>query len=179
VLLVIAATEPELRGARGVETFVCGIGPVDAAAATARRLAEHRPDTLLHVGIAGCRRGCGLEPGALVLGAESVYSDGAGRLVSSRLEPDTGLLARARDVLPEARMLVIGTSARVGGTSGCDVEGMEGFAVLRAAALAGVPAVELRAISNEIEEADRTRWQFDDALAALEQAVARLVAALA
>jgi nucleoside phosphorylase len=179
VLLVIAATEAELRGVGAAEKLVCGIGPVDAAAATARALAERRPDALLHIGIAGCRRGCGFEPGALVLGSESLYSDAAGRLVLARLEPDESLLARARDVLPEARVLPIGTSARVGGTSGCDVEGMEGFAVLRAAALAGVPAVELRAVSNEIEEADRALWRFDKALAALEQAVTRLVAALA
>ena len=31
--------------------------------------------------------------------------------------------------------------------------------MLRAAALAGVPAVEVRAISNEIGEPDRSRWQ--------------------
>jgi murein DD-endopeptidase MepM/ murein hydrolase activator NlpD len=66
VLLVVAATEPELRGAGGAETLVCGIGPVDAAAATARALAASRADALLHVGIAGCRRGCGLALGALV-----------------------------------------------------------------------------------------------------------------
>ena len=47
--------------------------------------------------------------------------------------------------------------------------------MLRAAALAGVPAVEVRAISNEIDEPDRGRWQFDDALAALESALPRLL----
>jgi futalosine hydrolase len=55
---------------------------------------------------------------------------------------------------------------------------MEGFAVLRAAELAGVPAVELRAVSNEIEEPDRGRWRFEDGFAALEAAVPRLLAAL-
>jgi nucleoside phosphorylase len=52
---------------------------------------------------------------------------------------------------------------------------MEGFGVLRAAALAGVPAVELRAISNVVDEPDRSKWRFDDAFAALAAAVARLV----
>jgi futalosine hydrolase len=61
----------------------------------------------------------------------------------------------------------------------CDVEAMEGFGVLRAAALAGVPAVELRAISNRVDEPDRTRWQFQEALAALADAVPRALAALA
>ena len=76
-------------------------------------------------------------------------------------------------------VLPIGTSGRVGGTAGCDVEAMEGFAVLRAAELAGVPALELRSVSNAVAEADRARWRFDEAFAALRDAVARLLPALA
>ena len=72
-------------------------------------------------------------------------------------------------------MVSIGTSARVGGVSDCDVEAMEGFAVLRAAELARVPAVEVRAVSNEIEEPDRRLWRFEDALGALRAALPALV----
>ena len=50
--------------------------------------------------------------------------------------------------------------------------------MLRACALAGVPALELRVVSNEIEEADRARWDFRGALAGLEDAGRRLVSAL-
>jgi nucleoside phosphorylase len=177
-LLVVAATEPELRGAAGARTLACGIGPVDAAAATAAALAGERADAVLHVGIAGCRRGCELEPGRIVIGSVSIYCDAASPLVASRLEPDARLLAGAYAALPEAALRPIGTSARVGGTHGCDIEAMEGFAVLRAAALAGVPALEVRTIANEIEEADRGLWRFDDALDALADALPTLVAAL-
>ena len=52
---------------------------------------------------------------------------------------------------------------------------MEGFAVLRAAALAGVPAIEVRAISNEIEELDRGRWRFDEAFAAVRASTPAIV----
>jgi futalosine hydrolase len=180
VLLVVAATERELgvvRGAAG--TLCCGIGPVEAALRTAEALAARRPDALLHVGVAGARA---LEPPALVLGSESVYED----LVDAafalprvlRVEPDPSLLAAARAALPEARVLPIATSGKVGGGSGCEVEAMEGFGVLRAAELAGVPALELRAVSNLVGEPDRSRWRIPDALAALEDAVPRLVAAL-
>jgi futalosine hydrolase len=176
VILVVAATDRELAGARGAATFVCGVGPVDAAAATSRVVADQRPDALLHVGIAGAR---GIEPPQLVIGSESVYEDAAGGAwVSSRIQPDPELLEAARRALPDARLLPIGTSARVGGTSGCEVEAMEGFAVLRAAELAGVPAVEVRAVSNQIDEPDRARWRFDDALAALEAALPLLLAEL-
>jgi nucleoside phosphorylase len=56
---------------------------------------------------------------------------------------------------------------------------MEGFGVLRAAQRAGVPAVEVRVVSNEIGEEDRSRWQFGAALDALEEALPGLVRAIA
>jgi nucleoside phosphorylase len=175
-MLVVAATERELALVRGVETFVCGVGPVDAAAATARELAERRPDAVLHIGLAGAR---GITPPALVLGSESVYSDvidpGSTFPRVERVQPDAALLARVRAALPDALVLPIATSGRVTGGSECDVEAMEGFGVLRACALAGVPAVELRAVSNDVDEADRGKWRFDDALAALADAVARVL----
>jgi len=178
-LLVVGATEPELEGARGLATLVCGVGPVEAAAATARVLATRRPAALLHVGIAGARRASGVRPPALVLGAEALYCDAAGPLVTARVLPGRALLDAARRALPEARVLPVGTSARVGGTTGADVEAMEGFGVLRAAELAGVPAIELRAVSNEIEELDRGQWRFAEALEALAAAIPRLAAACA
>jgi nucleoside phosphorylase len=47
---------------------------------------------------------------------------------------------------------------------------MEGFGILRAAEQAGVPAVEVRAISNLVEEQDRTKWDFPAGLAAVADA---------
>jgi nucleoside phosphorylase len=178
VLLVVAATERELESVQGAQVFCCGVGPVEAAAATPARRAGGRADPRLHVGIAGCRRGCGLEPGSVVIGGESRYCDTGSKLVVARTRPANRLLDAARAAIPGAPVLPIGTSAEVGGTHGCDVEAMEGFAVLRAAELAAVPALEVRAISNEIEEPDRARWRFDTALAALAEAVPLLVAEL-
>ena len=59
------------------------------------------------------------------------------------------------------------------------VEGMEGFGVLRACAVAGVPAIEVRAISNEIAEGDRARWRIGRALEALADALPRMLDAAA
>lgn len=182
MLLVVAATEPELRGATGlagVQTLACGVGPVDAAARVAERLARSpRPDAILHVGIAGARRETGLQPTNLVLGIAATYCDTTSRLVTHEVAPDEVLLANVHQALPDAVVTTIGTSADVGGTTGCDVEAMEGFAVLRAAELAGVPALEARVISNEVEEEDRSRWFFDEALEALAAALPVLVRAI-
>jgi futalosine hydrolase len=165
-MLVVAATERELGSIDGA---VCGIGPVDAAATTARLLAERRPDAVLHVGIAGARS---LEPLSVVLGSESLYADIEARIsVVDRELPDEALLSRLHDRLPDAHVLPIGTSAAVGGAARFDVEAMEGFGVLRACALAGVPAVELRVVSNRYTD---TEWRFEEAFALLHATVARL-----
>ena len=197
-VLLVAATELELGELEGL---ACGIGPVEAAAATARALALDVPRSVLHVGLAGAR---GIEPGTLVVGTESVYVDLAAAIpVVARVEPDRSLLAAVRRALPDAPALPIATSAavtetrvtgtsgashrsqaetRVTGTSGAShrphVEAMEGFAVLRACELAGVAAIEVRAISNELGEGDRTRWELARALESLHEALPGLLAAL-
>jgi nucleoside phosphorylase len=173
-VLIVAATERELALVEGAETFCCGVGPVEAAARTARRLAEEKPGTGLHLGVAGSRV---LDPLSLVLGAESVYCDLAAKIpLVDRCLPDPALLDRCRAALPEAIVWPIGTAGRVGDVTDFEVEAMEGFGVLRACELAGVPAVELRAITNSPDEADRANWKFDEAFELLADAVRRILA---
>jgi predicted 5'-methylthioadenosine/S-adenosylhomocysteine nucleosidase len=174
-MLVVAATERELSLLEGADTFCCGIGPVEAALQTAHVIEARRPDAVIQVGIAGSRT---IEPPALVVGSEAVYCD----VIDSsstlprveRVRPDAALLESVRAALPDAHVLPIATCGKVGGGTGFDVEAMEGFGVLRACELAGVPAVELRAISNSPDEADRAHWRFDEAFAALADALQKL-----
>lgn len=179
-ILVVAATSLELATANDWMSLVCGVGPVEAAISTARAIAESRPSLILHVGIAGARRSCGLPHGAVVIGSEARYCDLG---VSPDWAPSTilappPLLDALQRALPHAAVLPIGTSGRVGGSAACDVEAMEGFAVLRAAALAGIPAIEVRSIANEIEETDRARWDIALACRTITESTAPLVAAL-
>ncbi len=175
-VLLVAATERELCGHAGL---VCGVGPVEAAATTARALVAGGAAAVLQVGIAGAHRGSGVEPPQLVLGSVAIYEDLhlTSGLSPREASPDEALLRAAREALPEAVLFPIGTTGRVGGGNACPVEAMEGFAVLRACELAGVPAVELRAISNLVEDA-RIDWRIDEALAALAGAIPLLRAAL-
>jgi futalosine hydrolase len=175
-VLLIAATEIELCEHPGL---ACGIGPVEASASTARELALREPSAVVHVGIAGGR---GITPGGLVIGSESVYCDLAAEIpVVDRVHPDPALLETVRAVLPDALVLPIGTSGAVGGAGAQQlrVEAMEGFGVLRACAQAGIPAIEIRAISNEISEGDRSRWRIGRALEAIAEAVPRVLEAVA
>ncbi len=171
-MLVVAATERELALTDGFETLCCGVGPVEAAARTARRLSADPPDAVLHVGIAGSRT---LAPLTVVLGSIAVYEDLRAEFpVVDHVEPNEALLARASAWLPDAPVLPIGTSAAVGGTARCEVEAMEGFGVLRACFLAGVPAVELRVVANSPDEPDRAKWRIEDALGVLAKTLERL-----
>lgn len=175
-ILLVAATELELCDHPGI---VCGVGPVEAAAATARAIALEQPDGVVNVGVAGARR---IAPGSIVVGSEAVYCDLSAEFpVVSRVEADAELLAEVERALPEAIALPIGTSAAVNGpcgsAPGIRAESMEGFGVLRACELAGVPAVELRAVSNQMGEGDRERWQIRRGLEALAHALPRLLAA--
>lgn len=176
-ILVLAPTDRELAPAGGWLARTCGVGPVDAAARAAALIAALRPAAVVHVGVAGARSAARLAPPALVIGTAARYCDleVPARFAPRELAADAALLAAARRALPGAAEREIGTSARVGGGAGCDVEAMEGFAVLRAAALAGVPAIEVRAVSNLVEEADRARWRLDDAFAAIVAATPALV----
>ncbi len=178
-ILIVAATDRELCGCDGL---VCGVGPVEAAAATARALALRPFSALLHVGLAGAR---GLAPGTLVVGTEAVYGDlDAEWPVVDRVTPDKRLVEILGAALPDAQSVPIQTSAAVGGA--CDdksqavlVEAMEGFGVLRAAERAGVPAVEVRVVSNEHREADRSLWDLAGALEVLERSLPVMVEAVA
>jgi hypothetical protein len=127
VLLLVAATDRELCGHDGL---VCGVGPVEAAAATARTLALHRFDAVLHVGLAGGRD---VAIGSVVVGTEAVYRDlSAEWPVVDRVTADAGLVERIRAALPDAAAAPIHTSAAVGASSGTVspgplIEGMEGL----------------------------------------------------
>jgi nucleoside phosphorylase len=175
-ILLVGATDLELCGHPGL---ICGVGPVEAAAATAAQLAGSRPRAVLHVGIAGGR---GITPGSVAIGTEAVYADLSAEIpIVERVAADPALLAAVRLAMPGAIALPIATSASVShgpATHALRIEGMEGFGVLRACALAGVPAVEVRAVSNDLGEGDRSRWMVRRALEVLDDAIPQLLAAI-
>jgi nucleoside phosphorylase len=175
VILVVAATDDELRGVGEARALACGVGPVEAAARTAAELTREPADAVLHVGIAGARA---FDAPAFVIGSEAVYEDADDQQwIQLRIAADERLVVAVKAVLPDARVASIGTTARIAGASDCDVEAMEGYAVLRAAALAGVPAVEVRVLSNAISD-EQENWRFDEAFALLAEALPRLVEAV-
>lgn len=110
-------------------------------------------------------------------------------LGSSTLAPDPDLVARLANVLDVTeRRIVAGTVVTVATVTGTErraamltarfdpvAEAMEGYAVAVAAGAFGVPAVEIRAISNIVGRRDRSAWNLPNALASLRTAAAALV----
>lgn len=195
-----AAVLRGLQAAEGVEVRLAGVGPASAAAQTAAALAAGRPRLVMSAGIGGGFPGvAGI--GELVfadtitaadLGAEtaegfqSVDELGFG---SSRLAADPAWTSRLAAAAAGAGLAVkrgpiltvstaTGTAetaaALAGRNPGAAGEAMEGYGVAVAAMLAGVPFVELRAVSNAVGPRDRAAWRIPEALSALEAAFAAM-----
>jgi futalosine hydrolase len=204
-LLVVTAVPAEADAVRaaldGEKVLVeaVGVGPAAAAAGTARLLAGRDCRAVLSVGIAGGFPGRAAV-GSLVVATRSIAADlgaespggflpieelGFG---SSVAEADPQLVKALRAALPEAVPGDVLTLATVTGTAGTAdrlaarfpaavAEAMEGHGVAVAAAGAGVPFAELRAISNPVGPRDRAAWRLGEAFAAL-RAAAPVLASL-
>ncbi|MCE7079079.1 futalosine hydrolase [Streptomyces sp. ST2-7A] len=181
-----------------VEAVVAGVGPAAAAAATAdalaRARAEGRPfDLVLCAGIAGGLTGRAPLGSVVVasrilaadLGAETpdgfadvtelgfgtVAHDPPARLAAEVAGAAGALLAPVLTV-----STVTGTVERAAELAArhptAGAEAMEGFGVAEAAVRAGVPVLEVRAVSNPVGPRDRAAWRIPEALRALADACA-------
>ncbi|MBP0451277.1 futalosine hydrolase [Kitasatospora sp. RG8] len=178
-----------------VDVLAGGVGPAAAAAAASAALCAHRYDLVVSAGIGG-----GFAPQAPVgstvlaeaivaadLGAETpdgfadVTELGFGTV---RHTPAPAAVALAAAALGAVTGTVLTVSTVTGSTGraaaltarhpGAVAEAMEGFGVAEAAARHGVPAFELRTVSNPVGPRDRAAWRIGEALGALERAFAAL-----
>lgn len=195
MILVAAATAREiafLDPDPNVEVVITGIGPVEAAARVAPALANNRFDLVVNAGIAGALDGVANIGEGVVVATDRLQLDletgetlllPEGVRVSDRAASDARIVAElvAKGFTSVNGITVMrvtataATAARLRGR-GAQVESMEGFAVLRAAALAGVRAVEVRGISNLVGERARSRWDFDAGVAGLAAVMSALLA---
>jgi futalosine hydrolase len=203
-VLVVTSVEAEreavLRGLGGDSRFavrIGGVGPVAAAASTARMLATKEPfDLVVCAGISGGFEGKA-EVGSLVVASEIVCADLGAETAegfcgldelgfgSARVPVDPTLAARVTDALQAAGLPVVKgpvlTLSTVTGTAATALElsarmpdaaaeAMEGYGVAVAAQGAGLPVLEVRAVSNAVGPRDKSAWRIKEALAALEAA---------
>ena len=184
-----------LTGAGLLDVVSGGVGPVAAAVSTGCLLRQPY-DLAVSAGLGGgfpaAPVGAVVVAGAVVhadLGAET--ADGFVSMAdlgwgAVRHPVQAGLAAEVSRRTGAITGTVLSVSTVTGSQRRADqllarhpdavAEAMEGVGVCLAADRAGVPFVELRAISNPVGPRDRESWQIPDALAALGAAFDRLLA---
>ncbi len=189
--------EPAVAAACGaaIRIELCGFGAVVAAARTAALIADHRPERVVLVGIAGGLRerlrvgeayafeqvachGIGAGSGEAFIPAEAM---GWPQWPADGLDSATrvgGVLPCSSGRVPAAARAGLLLSACAASAGKDDVgsrlrlypdaaaEDMEGFAVAAACRLAGIPLDIVRGISNTAGDRDTSHWQIDAACGA-------------
>jgi futalosine hydrolase len=200
VLLVVATPqEAEFFGNLGVRVVVSGIGAVNAALSTYEAVLEDRPRLIVNVGIGGAYPNSGLKIGETACSSAFIYAglgaqDGEGFLDLEQLDfpllPDTfnripawdGAGAWSKQLnLRCGEFLTLETVTGNLETLGvlekrfpdALMEGMEGAGVAHAALKLGIPALELRGVSNFVGLRDRSSWRIRDALASCRNVLER------
>jgi len=194
VILLAAAVEAELafwRNRDGVTTLVTGVGPVEAACTIATELSRASYRLLVNAGLGGAIHDAAAIGDGVVVAEDTMevdLEDGSplrlpqGKHAIELARSDGTLVERMRSRGCSALRGV--TVARVTSTDataqrlagrGAQVESMEGFAALRAAELAGVPAVELRGISNRCGGRESSGWNFEAGITGLQRALDALL----
>lgn len=189
--------------AGGTRVVVCGVGPVAAALSTQAALLAAPYDLALSAGIGGAYPGSGLRPGDLAVSSELIQADlgadDAGTflgldILGLSVEPDPGhagrfaawagaadLAARAGAAYGPALTLSTVTGSEAAARilearhPGALTEGMEGAGVAHAALRCGVPALEVRGVSNMVGPRDRSAWRIGEALAATRRGLEALL----
>lgn len=187
MILLACAVEAELEFYQprdDVETLITGVGPVEAACTITRALNRRSYRLLINAGVAGAfgsapRVGDGVVAvdDQMELGLE----DGApitlswGEAILAKASSDRQLVGRlhamgfaaVHGVTVAHVTSTEATAARLAAQLGAQVESMEGFAALRAGELAGVPAIQIRGISNRCGDRETSGWDFAAGLAGL------------
>ena len=200
-ILIVTAVKAEadaIGPIKNAQIIVSGIGRTNAAAATTEAIIKDDPfDYVLSAGLAGSLpgAGAGLEIGDIVVATVCVYVE-EGLHTPDGFQDMTGLGFslggfEGNAVPVDPNMLVVldalfrtGPIATVATCSGTDeaarevvrrtgaiAEAMEGAAVVHAADRLGIPAGELRAISNTTGDRNNQRWDLPLGLSALGNAV--------
>ncbi|MBT2505352.1 futalosine hydrolase [Streptomyces sp. ISL-98] len=181
------------------DVIAAGVGPAAAAAGAATALATRPYGLVISAGIGGGFRL--VAPPESVVVADAIVAADLGAETPDGYVPVTALGFGTVEHRPPAALVravadatgaVTGTVLTVSTVTGsaaradelrarhpqAAAEAMEGFGVAEAAALHGVPVLEIRAVSNAVGPRDRAAWRIGEALDALSAAFGKLAPVL-
>jgi futalosine hydrolase len=198
-LLLCAATELEctvlraqLASIPSVAIVRTGVGAVNAAHAVTLFLAQSGARSVVVCGVGGAYPSAGLRVGDVVCAERECYGDlgatsPAGFLDMKALgfpiveSPEPLFNDLPMQIFPVERRVPFVTVTTCTGTdtaaralaarTGGAVENMEGAAIAHVAHLHGVPAGEVRGISNIVTDRDTSSWKLKEAAVAAQEAV--------
>lgn len=187
MILIVCAVAKELAFLEPrphVEVLVTGLGAVEAAANVSRALAQSPYDQVVNAGIAGALdAGAAVGDGVIVSEEMTELNLETGEPIPlpdelhavDRVGSDLGLVDRLAELgfqvvrgITVSRVTATDATAARLQRLGAQVESMEGFGVLRAAEIAGVPAIEVRGISNRVGDRAASGWDFSAGVAGLQ-----------
>jgi len=189
----IAPLARVLATADKVEYLVTGMGPVTTAATLSNYLTLHGSsiDGLLHIGIAGAYVGSGITVLDICMAQQEFLGDFGICMQDGIQDFDPGLLknnmplifdnylaSRCKNILHDhgiefkiANFVTVncctGTTKRgafLRDKYGAGCENMEGAAVAMVCQIFAIPCVELRCVSNMVEDRDVSKWQLPGAI---------------
>ena len=193
-----AALGARCLAAPEVHVVVAGIGRTNAAAATAEALTEARATgalfaAVISTGIAGALPGSNLALGTVIVADACIYAEEGialpegqgdmrvlgfplGDFEGNRVPVDGALLVAFRALGPACEIATVATCSgtdvaalSVRTRTGAMAEAMEGAAVVHAARRVGVPALEIRSISNTTGDRATQQWDIAAAFTALQR----------
>jgi len=178
-----------------VPVLCTGVGAVNAAYALTRFLDREQAKAVIVCGIAGAYPAAfasGLGIGSVVCAESECYGDLGANSPEGFLDMEAlgfPLIARPEPVFNRLPMQLFpaerrapfvtmntctgtdDTACRIEQRTGGSVESMEGAAIAHVATLFGIPAGEIRGISNRAGHRDRSTWRVKDAAEAAQKAL--------
>lgn len=204
-MLWVYAHPNEARGLELSHLQCIGVGKARAACQLTAALvgAQHRVECVVNFGVAGAFAGHGLDVGDVCFVVEECWADegielpdgfndlaalGLENRDASRWSADVEWTNRLSAVLgapPRVRGTTVSTcsgtdslAARYAKRTNAAVETMEGAAVAQACERAGLPWVQVRAISNRTGNRSAGGWDFPRAVKSLHDAVRRMASSV-
>jgi futalosine hydrolase len=205
-LLIVTAVQQEADAigfSDSAYVVVGGIGRTNAAVTTTTAIHDEGPfDVVISAGVAGSLPEGELSIGDVVVASSCVYAEeglitpegfqdmsamgfALGDFSGNSVPVDAMLLDRLGAIGMTGSIATVATcsgtdeqAALVADRTGCVCEAMEGAAVVHAARIAGLPAIEIRVISNSTGNREAQKWDLELAFATLGIAINTAVAAL-
>ncbi len=193
-----------LHNSEGLDFLISGLGPVETVFSLTQYLTAQKDKvkTLINFGVAGAFPDTGLELLDICLAEKEVFGDigicFGDRVVdfesgpmsrNIRFEMDNALLAKTEKVLAHALIpynkgtfvtvnCVSGTARRgrfLQEKHGAICENMEGAAVARVCQEYGLPVLEVRCVSNHVEDRDVSKWNLQESCRNCAEIVVKIV----